>query len=85
MDRALLAARNRLLFHVCMICLPKNLAVRQLAQKFGARVHISEGEIIGELAPTAPSPFSLAEENLLDATAFVRTLLDRQLALLRPV
>ena len=76
MDRILTAAQNRGIARLHMICLSENARMRHIAGKFGARLSFAEGEVTGEMTPSAPTPSSLLDELVHDAQGFVTAVFD---------
>jgi hypothetical protein len=50
--------------------------MRHIAGKFGARLTVAEGEAAGEITPAGPTPLSLLDEIIGDATSFVTAVFD---------
>lgn len=80
--RLLNSARNRGIRHLTLNCLPGNLAMRRLCEKFGAKVHIEDGEAIAHLTALGPTPLSLMTEAVADGTGFAKAMLDARLTAL---
>jgi RimJ/RimL family protein N-acetyltransferase len=76
MDRILTAAQNRGIARLHMICLSENVRMRHIAGKFGARLTFAEGEVTGEVTPSAPTALSLLDEFVHDAQGFVTAVFD---------
>lgn len=76
MGRALQAAKNRGIGRLYMICLPENIRMRTIAQKFNARLSLRSGQIEGQLNAPYADCFSLFQEALDDAGGFVTFMLD---------
>jgi GNAT superfamily N-acetyltransferase len=76
MERVLNAAQNRGIARLHMICLSENARMRHIAGKFGARLIFAEGEVMGEVTPTGPTPSSLLDEFVHDAQGFVTAVFD---------
>lgn len=76
MDRLLTAAQNRGVARLHMICLSENIRMRRLADKFGARIKIADGEVTGRLDPPYPTPMSLMDELFSDARGFATAVFD---------
>lgn len=79
----LLAARNRRLRTLHMICLADNRRMQQLARKFDAVLTFEYGSVIGEVASPYPTPLSVLRELASDSAAFATAMLDVQSRLLR--
>ncbi|MGE3832527.1 MAG: GNAT family N-acetyltransferase, partial [Parvibaculaceae bacterium] len=76
MDRLLTAAQNRGVARLHLICLTENIRMRRLADKFGARIRIADGEITGRLDPPYPTPISLMDELFSEARGFATAVFD---------
>ena len=76
MERVLIAAQNRGIARLHMICLSENAKMRHIAGKFGARLTVAEGEAAGEVTPPGPTPLSLLDEIVHDAQGFVTAVFD---------
>jgi GNAT superfamily N-acetyltransferase len=76
MDRLLVSAQNRHVSQIYMICLRENGAMRHVAQKFGARLHFEQDEVVGRLDPAWPTPASLMQEGWQDANGFVTAVIE---------
>jgi L-amino acid N-acyltransferase YncA len=75
MDRVITTAQNRGIHQLHMICARENQPMQRLAQKFGARFRIDQGEALGEIAPRRMTAFSLLDEAMHDTTGFVTAVL----------
>lgn len=73
------AARNRGLKRLIMHCLPANIGMRRLANRFGSAIVIEDGEAVGELQAPMATPLSLWREAMADGTGFARALLEVEL------
>lgn len=76
MQRVVMTARNRGFAHVSVFCLPGNDPMRHLAEKFGAHMHMEQGELLGDIQPLPPTPFSYLDESLLAAQDAVTSVLE---------
>jgi GNAT superfamily N-acetyltransferase len=76
MNRIIVAAQNRSISQLHMICLRDNDRMQHLAGKFGARLKINSGEVTGRIDPTYPTPVSVFEEALDEAHGFMTAVLD---------
>lgn len=76
MNRIIVAAQNRSISQLHMICLRDNDRMQHLAGKFGARLKIKSGEVTGRIDPTYPTPVSVFEEALDEAHGFMMAVLD---------
>jgi RimJ/RimL family protein N-acetyltransferase len=77
--RLINAARNRGIRQLTLSCLPGNLAMQRLAEKFGAKVRIQDGEAIAHLSALGPTPLSLMTEAVADSTGIAKAMLDARL------
>lgn len=76
MDRILTAAQNRGIGQLYMICLRENGRMQHLAEKFGARLKVEDGEVMGQLQTPVPTPVSIFDEGWRNAQGFVTAVLD---------
>ncbi len=76
MDRIITTAQNRGIGQVHMICMRRNAPMQRLAEKFGARIRLDQGETMGSIAPRGATPLSLLDEAMHDTTDFVTAVLD---------
>ena len=76
LDRVLLAARNRQVERLHMLCLAENRRVQQLARKFGARLKFGSGSVTGEVEAPRPTPLSIMRELVADGTDLTTAMLD---------
>jgi GNAT superfamily N-acetyltransferase len=60
LERLLLAARNRRIKRLQMICLAENRRVRRLALKFDAELSSQYGSVVGEMKTPRPTPWRKA-------------------------
>jgi RimJ/RimL family protein N-acetyltransferase len=81
--RVLTAARNRGVRRLTLNCLPNNLAMRRLCEKFGAKLHVEDGEAVAHLVAVAPTPLSWMTEAFVDGTGIAKAMLDARLQALR--
>ena len=70
--QTLLAARNRLIGPVRMICLPENKKMQRIALKFGARLDSGDGQTEGRILLPLPSHRSRTLEAAQDCGRVVR-------------
>ena len=80
MDRIITTAQNRGIHQLYMICLRANGRMQHIADKFGARLKIEQGEVTGSLETSHPTVISLFEESMHDAQGFVTAMLDWRLS-----
>jgi len=76
LERVLLAAGNRQVEHLHMLCLAENRRMQQLARKFGAQLNFQSGNVIGELKAPCPTPISVMRELVADGTDLAAAILD---------
>src|SRR5262249_23335312 len=62
LERVLLAARNRKIEHLHMLCLAENRRMQQLARKFDAELSFQSGSVVGEMKAPRPTPMSMMRE-----------------------
>lgn len=84
LERTLLAARNRGVSLLHMVCLADNRRMQQLARKYEADLAFDFGSVIGELKANGPTPLSLMREMVADGHGIASALLDAQFRLLKP-
>jgi GNAT superfamily N-acetyltransferase len=58
-----LAARNRQVNRVHMLCLAENRRLRQLARTFDAELNFQSGSVMGEMKAPGPTPVSMIRES----------------------
>ena len=83
MGHMLLAARNRGIRTLHMICLADNQRMQQLAKKFDAELTFEYGSVIGEVETPYPTPVSVMREVVADSAHFATAMLDVQKRLLK--
>lgn len=71
LGRLILTARNRSVSHLYMNCLSSNRKMQHVAKKYEAELKFDNGEVVGELTPSTPTPFSLWSEAINDGSGFV--------------
>jgi GNAT superfamily N-acetyltransferase len=76
LERVLLAARNRQIKRLHMLCLAENRRVQQLARKFGAQLSFGPGSVTGEVEAPRPTPLSIMRELVADGTDLASAMLD---------
>jgi GNAT superfamily N-acetyltransferase len=79
----LLAARNRGIRTLHMICLAENRRMQQLARKFDAELSFEFGSVIGEVEAPFPTPLTVLREIVADSASFATAVLDVHSRLLR--
>ena len=85
LDRTLLAARNRGIKKLHMVCLSNNRRMQELARKFDAELSFDFGSVVGEVEAARPTPLSVLREFVVDGHGFATAVLDVQSRLLKPV
>lgn len=83
LTHTLLAARNRRIRRLHMICLADNRRMQQLARKFEAELSFDQGSVIGAVDAPWPTPLSVVREAVTDAASFATAVLDVQARLLK--
>jgi GNAT superfamily N-acetyltransferase len=78
LERTLLAARNRGIRRLQMLCLADNSRMQQLARKFAAELSFDFGSVVGEVGPARSTPLSLLRECVDDAYGAAEAMLDAQ-------
>ena len=81
--RVIRAARNRGLRRLYGNCLLENRKMQHIARKYDATLRFEQGNVLSELAPMAPSCFSIWHEMAEDECGFVMAVLEFQRRLLR--
>jgi GNAT superfamily N-acetyltransferase len=76
LERVLLAARNRQIERLHMLCLAENRGVQQLARKFDAALSFEAGSVVGEMKAPHPTPMSVMRELVADGTDLATAMLD---------
>jgi GNAT superfamily N-acetyltransferase len=76
LERVLLAARNRQIEQLHMLCLAENRRMQQLARKFGAELSFQSGSVTGEMKAPHPTPTSVMRELMADSTDLATAMLD---------
>jgi RimJ/RimL family protein N-acetyltransferase len=74
--RTLVAARNRNIRHVTMICLAENAKMRHIARKFESMLELVDGDVAGRIDLDHPDHLSLLEELLAESQAAIGTFAD---------
>jgi GNAT superfamily N-acetyltransferase len=76
LQRVLLAARNRQVERLHMLCLAENRRMQQLARKFDAELSFQSGSVTGEMKAPHPTPTSVMRELVADGTDLAAAMLD---------
>jgi GNAT superfamily N-acetyltransferase len=83
LERTLLAARNRAIKHLHMVCMNDNQRMQQLARKFEADLSFDFGAVVGEVEAPYPTPLSMWRELVFDGHGLASAMFDAQSRLLR--
>lgn len=75
LGRVIVAAQNRGIRNVFMICLQNNVRMRHLAEKHAAEIEFAGGDVKGTLRHLGPTPSSIIEEMFGEAQGFATALL----------
>jgi len=67
LEHLLLAASNRRINRLHVLCLAENGRMRQLARKFDAELSIQSGSVVGEMKAPHPTPMSVMRELVADS------------------
>ena len=76
LSQTLLAARNRGIRTLHMICLADNRRMQQLARKFEADLTFEYGSVVGAVETPYPTPLTVLREAVNDGAGFATALLD---------
>jgi hypothetical protein len=76
LERVLLAAGNRQVKHLHMLCLAENRRMQQLARKFDAELSFQSGSVVGEMKAPRPTPMSMMREIVDDSIDLATAMLD---------
>lgn len=71
MERALVAARNRGIEQIWLMCLAENRGMRRVAGKFGAAVQLDHHEVLGELRLLPANSATLISEAIEDGGRYL--------------
>jgi RimJ/RimL family protein N-acetyltransferase len=77
--RIQIAASNHGVETIDIVCLPDNVGMIRLANKFKTHFSFEENAFAGRLTARRPTPFSLLNEMQHDAVDFARSMLDMQM------
>jgi GNAT superfamily N-acetyltransferase len=83
LERILLAARNRGVKQLHIICLLENQRMQQLARKFDAEMRRDFDSVIGEVEAPYPTPLSVLREMIADGTGLATVIFDAHSRLLK--
>jgi GNAT superfamily N-acetyltransferase len=75
LERVLLAARNRRIKRLHMLCLADNRRMQRLARKFDAELSFQSGSVMGEVTAPRPTPTSMMRELVADSADLVTAML----------
>jgi GNAT superfamily N-acetyltransferase len=76
LNRVLLAAQNRQVNRLHMLCLAENRRLQQLARKFDAELSFQSDSVLGEMKAPGPTPISMMRELVADGTDLATAMLD---------
>ncbi len=76
LGRLILTARNRGVSRLYMNCLSTNRKMQRIAKKYEADLFFDQGDVVGQLKPANPTPFSLMTEAMEDGSGFVMAVFD---------
>lgn len=76
LERVLLAARNRQVGRLHMLCLAENRRMQHLARKFDAALSFEAGSVMGEMKAPDPTPMSVMRERVVDGTDLATAMLE---------
>ena len=82
-ERLILAARNRGLRMLVIICLPQNFAMQKLAKKFGAALKFETDEVMGKITVQLPTPQTIFTEFVEDSLDLASAWVDLQKRIFR--
>jgi RimJ/RimL family protein N-acetyltransferase len=83
-ERLIFAARNRGLRSLVISCLPQNLAMQNLAKKFGARLKFETDEVTGKIIVELPTVLTILAEFVEESLDFTTALFDLQKRIFHP-
>jgi RimJ/RimL family protein N-acetyltransferase len=67
--RTLVAARNRNIRHVTMVCLAENAKMRHIARKFESMLELADGDVSGRIDLDHPDHLSMLQELFAEGEA----------------
>ena len=76
LEHVLLAARDRQIKRLHMLCLAENRRVQQLARRFDAELGFQFGSVVGEVKAARSTPMSMMRELVADGTDLATAMLD---------
>jgi GNAT superfamily N-acetyltransferase len=76
LERVLLAAGNREVKHLHMLCLAENWHMQKLARKFDAELSFQSGSVVGDVKAPRPTPMSMMREIVDDRIHLATAMLD---------
>jgi len=74
LGRIMRTARNRGMSRLIMTCLPENARMQRVAKKYGARLEWHDGDVLAQINPPVPTPFSMWREAVDEGEGFLSTL-----------
>lgn len=75
--RTLVAARNRNIRHVTMICMAENAKMRHIARKFESMLELVDGDVSGRIDLDHPDHLSMLQELFAEGETVFDTLAQR--------
>jgi GNAT superfamily N-acetyltransferase len=76
LERVLLAAGNREVKHLHILCLAENRPMQKLARKFDAELSFQSGNVVGDVKAPRPTPMSMVREIVDDSINLATAMLD---------
>ena len=76
LERLLLAAGNRQVKHLHMLCLAENRRMQKLARKFDAELSFQSGSVVGDVNAPRLTPISVMREIVDDSIDLATAMLD---------
>jgi GNAT superfamily N-acetyltransferase len=76
LGRVIRSARNRGVGHLIMSCLADNAKMQAVARHHDADLRFEAGEVIAEIIPSGPSPFSVFAEAVEDRLGYLLGVFD---------
>lgn len=77
-ERLILAARSRGVRSLVITCLPQNVAMQNLAKKYGATLKCETDEVTGKIRVELPTPQTMLTEFVEESLDFASALFDLQ-------
>lgn len=83
-ERLILAAGSRAIRSLVITCLPQNVAMQNLAKKYGATLKCETDEVTGKIKVELPTPQTVLTEFVEESLDFASALFDFQKRVLPP-